>query len=289
MGHLKTTRVGWENERLAEFLLSRLSFIATPAKNSDDVGSDFICTLFREQEVANDKGNKWIELFPTHSFAIQVKTGSPTKVDASKHIEYLSSLEIPFFLGFVEQEHARLTVYSCHHLPALFSSAGKGFSRLYFEPCEALDRDRAYNDLNAAAKQPGDSVCIQAVKVAALNVNDTTATRESISKTIGDQCSWTLRDLAAKFSDHHVFMLDREIYYTTAGVGSFRSFRGNLAARLMEAFNNLHWVLLHGADRGAVGVEFEVYRALYESGCQLGIGEFAIAKEAYERLRNSLA
>jgi hypothetical protein len=289
MGHLKTTRVGWENERLAEFLLSRISFIATPAKNSDDVGSDFICALFREQEMTNDKGNKWIELFPTHSFAIQVKTGSPTKVDVSRHIEYLSSLEIPFFLGFVEQEHARLTVYSCHHLPALFSSVGRGLSNLSIEPCEALDRDRAYNDLNAASRQPGDPVCIQAVKVADLNVNDTSATRESVSKMIADQCAWTLRDLAAKFSDHHVFMLDREIYFTTACVGSFESFRGNFAARLMEAFNNLHWVLLHGADKRAVSAEFEVYRTLYENGSHLGIGEFSIAKDAYERLKASLA
>ena len=53
MGHLKNTRIGWENERLAEFLLSRISFIANPAKTSDDVGTDFICTLFRQERKNN--------------------------------------------------------------------------------------------------------------------------------------------------------------------------------------------------------------------------------------------
>lgn len=289
MGHLKATRVGWENERLAEFLLSRLTFIASPSKTSDDIGSDFICTLFREQEMTNDKGKKWTELFPTHSFAIQVKTGAPDKVDVSHHIAYLSSLEIPFFLGFVEQAAGRLTIYSCHHLPALFSSAGTEFEKLTFEPRENTDRDKAYADLSNAATNPKGPVCLQANRIASLTVNDDTAACESNSKAIAAQCAWTLQDLAAKFSKHHVFMLDREVYYTTAGVGSFGSFRGNLAARLMEAFNNLQWILQHGANKDDVRAEFQVYRTLYEQGQAIGIAELSIAKNSYDKLAASLA
>jgi hypothetical protein len=115
MGHLKSTRVGWENERLAEFLLSRISFIATPAKTSDDVGTDFICTLFKEQEMTGDGNKKWVELFPTQSFAIQVKTGAPSIVDITKHLGYLQALEMPFFLGFVEQQTGTLPADSWKH------------------------------------------------------------------------------------------------------------------------------------------------------------------------------
>jgi len=120
MGHLKTTRIGWENERLAEFLLSRISFIANPAKNSDDLGTDFICTLFREETK-----NGILQLFPTNSFAIQAKTGEPAELDVSKHLDYLRGLELPFFVGFVDQEKTSLRIYSSHHLPALFSGTGE--------------------------------------------------------------------------------------------------------------------------------------------------------------------
>src|SRR5678815_3735123 len=119
MGHLKNTRPGWENERLAEFLLSRISFIANPAKNSDDLGTDFICTLFREE---SRKGGA--QLFPTSSFAIQIKTGEPVELDVSKHLGYLKGLELPFFVGFVDQAKLSLRIHSCHHLPALFSGGG---------------------------------------------------------------------------------------------------------------------------------------------------------------------
>src|SRR3989442_3819860 len=46
MGQLYTVRTGWEAERLAHYLLSRFSFVAQPTTISDDVGSDFYCTIF---------------------------------------------------------------------------------------------------------------------------------------------------------------------------------------------------------------------------------------------------
>jgi hypothetical protein len=41
MPHFYTVRSGWEGERLAEYLLSRFSFVAQPITTADDVGSDF--------------------------------------------------------------------------------------------------------------------------------------------------------------------------------------------------------------------------------------------------------
>jgi len=64
MPHLERFRKGWENEHLATFLLSRLSFVANPVRVGDDLGTDLFCTLF---EVAEG------ELFPRNSFAVQAK------------------------------------------------------------------------------------------------------------------------------------------------------------------------------------------------------------------------
>ncbi len=96
MAHLGKFRKGWENEHVASFLLSRISFVANPMTVADDVGSDFFCTLF---EVA--EGDK---LFPRNSFAIQVKS-SKAEIGATGKIEYLAKLELPFFVGVVDQSN----------------------------------------------------------------------------------------------------------------------------------------------------------------------------------------
>ena len=46
MAPLYRTHLGWENEQLAHYLLSRFSFVAHPATVGDDIGSDFYCTIF---------------------------------------------------------------------------------------------------------------------------------------------------------------------------------------------------------------------------------------------------
>ena len=37
---------GWDREKLAEYILSRFSFVAKPSTVSDDLGTDLFCTLF---------------------------------------------------------------------------------------------------------------------------------------------------------------------------------------------------------------------------------------------------
>ena len=59
---------GWDREKLAEYILSRFSFVAKPSTVSDDLGSDFFCTLFR----LKSKDGRDYPL-PLCSFAIQIK------------------------------------------------------------------------------------------------------------------------------------------------------------------------------------------------------------------------
>jgi hypothetical protein len=76
-------RKGWENEHLATFLLSRISFVSQPITVGDDVGSDFFCTLFEARQSDSVE-----MLFLRNSFAIQVKS-SKADVVATNKIEYL--------------------------------------------------------------------------------------------------------------------------------------------------------------------------------------------------------
>jgi hypothetical protein len=89
MGHLYRLRTGWEGERLAEYLLSRFSFVAQPTTVADDVGSDFYCTIFD----ILDADPPTIET--RTSFAIQVKTNAG-KIEATTRCGTCDILKFPF-------------------------------------------------------------------------------------------------------------------------------------------------------------------------------------------------
>ena len=130
MAHLKSFRIGWENENLALFLLSRIAFVANPVSVSDDIGSDFICTLFEPREVRSKE-----QLFPVRSFAIQVKSNRDA-VDVSNKLEYLDSLELPFILGVVQQADLSLSLYSGEFLPIMLTELGRP-KKLILRPSES--------------------------------------------------------------------------------------------------------------------------------------------------------
>lgn len=118
MAHLYRFRKGWQNENLARFILSRISFVAHPATVADDVGSDFYCTLF---EIVEDSGKR--HLIPRNAFAVQVKSNR-RKFSVSNKASYFSKFEVPLFIGVVDQETLRLDIYSGEFLPMFFSYKG---------------------------------------------------------------------------------------------------------------------------------------------------------------------
>jgi len=118
MSHLAVPRTGWENEHLATYLLSQIAFVANLITVADDIGSDFLCTLF---EPRDRDGTKL--LFPLKAFAIQVKSNS-ANVPATNKIEYLQTLELPFFLGVVDRSDLSLSIYSGEHLPIMLTHLG---------------------------------------------------------------------------------------------------------------------------------------------------------------------
>ena len=119
MAHLASFRHGWQSENLARFLLSKFAFISHPASISDDIGSDFFCTLFKTvREESRDY------LVPKNSFAIQIKSDSSTFAVSNK-IDYLDNLEVPFFVGVVDKADFSLSIYSGEAVPFFFSHHGR--------------------------------------------------------------------------------------------------------------------------------------------------------------------
>ena len=86
MAQLAIPRRGWENEHLATFMLSRISFVAHPITVADDIGSDFFCTLFEPRVEERIE-----RLFPRNSFAVQVKSNFE-KISVTNKIDYLLGL-----------------------------------------------------------------------------------------------------------------------------------------------------------------------------------------------------
>ncbi|MGA3204542.1 MAG: hypothetical protein ABSF12_18780 [Bryobacteraceae bacterium] len=118
MPPLYKPRVGWEAERLAHYLLSRFSFVAQPTTIADDAGSDFFCTLF---EIVNSEPQT---VEARASFAIQIKSNAK-KAAVHNKVQYLFNLEIPYFLGVINQRKAELKIYSAERFPMMTAVFGR--------------------------------------------------------------------------------------------------------------------------------------------------------------------
>ena len=209
-------------------------------------------------------------------------------LDVSKHLDYLRGLEIPFFLGFVDQPDLALHVYSCHHLPALFSSVCTAINELQLVPVATLNRDEIYQDLKAAATPSKHTPQLRVAHVATLKATATLEEIEAGASKLANQCSKTLKSIAAKVSGEHFFHLDEQVFYVSAGINSVQTFRINLANRILEAFVNLHWMLKNGQQKNMIEPEFKVYESLYLELQKLGVQEIQNAKVGYEQLLAAL-
>src|SRR5512143_2102600 len=112
--HLLSFRKGWESERLAEYLLSRVSFLARPTTVADDLGLDFFCTLFEEMS-----RNGHTHLQPRMAVAVQVKSQATSFIDLTDKIDFLLGLELPYFLGIADRAAQTLSLHSGCYLPLL--------------------------------------------------------------------------------------------------------------------------------------------------------------------------
>jgi hypothetical protein len=254
MSYLASFRKGWENENLARFILSRFAFVAHPSTVSDDIGSDFFCTLF---EVRRKRKRNYLS--PRNSFAIQIRS-SDEPFDVSNKLEYLWDLEIPFLFGAVDQAALRLTVFSGEHLPIFFSH--KGLPRkLEIEPCERTELDLM--DYFTQTGEKGYLLRFPKITDVEAHIGDDELQRKT--HLLSELCSLIYDNIASRKNGEYIFKVygsDPPSVVTFAGSGSVRVFRDNFLKRLAEVFYNLKWI--RERRPGTFNVEeFRVYEGLF--------------------------
>jgi hypothetical protein len=249
MSHLSSFRIGWENERLALFLLSRISFVAHPSSVGDDVGSDFFCTLFEREQV-----NSKEMLIARNSFAIQVKSNHEV-FDVTNKLEYLKKLELPFFVGVVDQKGLSLAIYSGEYLPILFVHP-KPTMRLHLAPVNEAVPIHAYYE----SQSDGDYI-LKMPHILTLTASEGQQTLEDNGSQLRTLCSRLHENISTVTNKEYIFKLESSPEaYILAGPGSNQTFRYNFYLRLAEVFYNLQWLEEHGRlDRQ----EFEVFQRCY--------------------------
>jgi hypothetical protein len=232
MPHLASFRQGWQSENLARFLLSSFAFISQPSTISDDIGSDFFCTLFT---MVREYGKDY--LIPKNSFVIQIKSDH-SLIDVSNKLDHLFNLELPFFVGVVDKSEISMSIFSGEAIPFLFSHHGlpDGLQiRLSYEPvADASDYYAEINRGNFEVLFP----LVGSISPNIKRLSDFVDRLEAL-------CTVMHRNIASKNNGEYIFEFpgrETPLVSIFAGKGSNRVFRINFLNRLAEVFSNLEWI-----------------------------------------------
>ena len=265
MAHLLKIRKGWENENLAGFILSKFSFISQPTTIADDLGADFFCTFFKKvaKERTTKKG-KLIEdifIYPKHSFAIQIKS-SRRRFNITNKLEFFDNLEIPFFIGVVNQKKLSISIYSGDVIPELFSLVG-------LPPNNNDDNITAKAVLLENRKDHGQQprqtkYIIPFFRVGEICAADTEEKLKPFIENFSEICLNYQRNIISKKKHQYIFhdavTLEPKIIF---GSGSYQVCRNNFIERLAEVFCNLAWAAPQIKDKKKFIQEYNLYKGLY--------------------------
>lgn len=276
MAHLYRPREGWEDERLAHYLLSRFSFVAQPTTVADDVGADFFCTIFDIIDAP------WPTIEPRSSFAIQVKS-TLKAVKAHSKVSYLANLELPFFLGIVSQHPAQIRLHSAERLPVLFARFGLP-KKLWLRPVPM----ELYDGANYARGDAEAGVHLDCPCVATFGTEETRSSLGAKVEALNAICRQASANIGTRRAEEHVYDMGNGQFNIVAGCGSVNHFRQSFCRRLAEVFYNLTWIV-NNQPAAFNHAEFKVYEDLYlglrgiPGGAPLG----AVAR-VYEPLRKQV-
>jgi len=255
MAHLDSYGKGFQSEDLAKLILSKFCFIAKPSSVSDDLGSDFFCTLFKVE-------NK--QRFPYNSFAIQIKSKremikNKNKFEVTKNRKYIGGLEIPFFVGVADRDNLKLTLYAGEYICDYLSGPNNNSKEVYIELIEKREEPLKMFDFVE------DKVYIKFPKVVEIEANyDYNSNSERIEN-LFELCRLIQGNIASKMSEEYIFKRFKSNFvYIYAGPGSIKVFEENFIKRLAEVFFNLKW--LYNASpplRTNIKQDFEMYKKLY--------------------------
>lgn len=274
MSHLVKIRKGWENENLASYLLSKFSFIAQPSTIGDDIGADFYCTLFRIEEKGKDKF-----LIPKNSFAIQIKSND-RKINITNKIEYLSNLELPFFVGVINQSELKLSIFSGEYFSQFISL--KTPNNLVAELCERDKIQDYYEELG------NKKFIIKFPKVAEIKADISQDDLKVKIEEIFQVISISLKNIASRKNCEYIFyQYGKNEIQINAGRDSANTFRENFIKRLAENFYNLMWIYQN--KRAEFNIEeFRIYESLFLKMRRLKLLSPDYVSSIYESLKKLL-
>jgi len=271
---------GWDREKLAEYILSRFSFVAKPSTVSDDLGTDLFCTLFRlEEKMGVDYP------LPLSSFAIQIKS-SDRPFDFTTNIDYLKNLEIPFFLGVVTESSKELSIFSGENLPKFFPHIGP-LQKLTIRPINRNQMSAPYDQMEGRKY----NYTVFFPKLMTIGIDSDKEDPERTVNELSDLCSLIQRNISTVKMQEYIFEeYDRSSYSILAGSGSASQFRNNFMKRLAENFYNLEWLYNQCNDEQKKEVikEFRIYEEAFLKIQKLYPNVHSILIHQYERLKNIL-
>jgi hypothetical protein len=272
---------GWDREKLAEYILSRFSFVAKPSTVSDDLGSDFFCTLFR---IESKDGRDYP--LPICSFAIQIKS-SDDPFDFSSNINYIEGLEIPFFWGVLNEEAKCLSLYSGENFPLFFSHVGLVES-LIIKPVERELMSSPYDPLES--RKSNYTVLFPSILTIA--VDSTREYLDSCVEGLQKICSFIHGNISTRKTEEYIFARYNEHSVAIlAGPGSAKQYRNNFMKRLAENFFNLYFIYDSCPDQEKDLIkediinEFHIYEETYLKVKQLYDDVFPYPSGIYEKLK----
>jgi hypothetical protein len=279
--HLK---LGWDREKLAEYMLSRISYTAKPSTVSDDLGTDIFCTLFRVEEMNGDKYR-----LPLNSFAVQVRSSDRTS-DFSKNIKYLLNLEIPFFWGVLDESAKRLTLFSGENLHVFFHHVGE-VKELKIKPLERNQMNALYDPMEARKGK----YTVMFPKVLHMDINQTEEDLNEVVSGLQKTCQLMHRNISTIEMKEYIFAHhDERIVTILAGCGSAQEYLPNFMKRLAENFHNLIWISknLNNPDgikwihSNIKWIQNNCPENRRDSILKLLLKEFKIYEDTYLRIRN---
>lgn len=284
MPPLSGPHIGWENEQLAHYLLSRFSFVAHPATIGDDIGSDFYCTIF---DLIDSEPP---QLEPRIAFAIQIKSNAK-RIDASNKIAYFGQLEVPFFVGVVEQATNSLKIYSAECLPMMFANYGYPSSL----SLQLVDEPNRYQSPNTYLEAHGESpeagywdtlpagrkLVLKCFHVCTFNTAESRGEiRPNVQKLLA-VCRRATMNIGSRRVEEHLYEWPNEGITVYGGSGSVKHFRDNALKRIAEAFVNFAWILDNNPSQFNLD-EFKVYIELTRFDITRALG---VANESYINAR----
>jgi hypothetical protein len=251
--------------------------MAHPVTIADDVGSDFFCTLFEPREQDGTE-----RLFPKNSFAIQVKSNAE-KFSATNKIEYLTALELPFFVGAVDRSQLRLSIFSGEYIPIMFSRHGSP-TTLTLAPVPALE------EYNYCDQRSDGHITLRLPLVCEISAQESPDDLREKGRMLSRLCSLMHSNISARASREYIFQLERregKNWIILAGRDSAKTFRHNFCLRLAEVFYNFEWILENQRE-SFQPAEFAIYDGLYKQLLAEGSALPPILQEIYARVSKHL-